>query len=41
VELVAYGVILALVVILVWPGSAAGQALLSVAGSVSSTVRGA
>jgi hypothetical protein len=37
----AYGVILVLVVILVWPGSAAGQALLSVAGSVSSTVRGA
>jgi hypothetical protein len=40
VNLLVYGLALAAVVLLVWPGSKASQALASVAGGLSATLRG-
>jgi hypothetical protein len=39
VRLLAYGVVLAAVVVLVWPGSRAGQAVAAVTGSLAGALR--
>ena len=39
-RLIAYAVVLAAVIVLVWPGSKAGQAVTSVTSSLSATLRG-
>jgi hypothetical protein len=38
-RLLCYAAVIALAVVLVWPGSKAGQAVQSVAGGLSSTLR--